>query len=162
MSLNILSNCLMGMLLFAATDLRAQIQFNKAAFYSCMAADSINNVNAQLKIVDASSVPEKLAYSGTLLMKKAGLAKNPADKLGLFKSGHKKLEAAIQKNNSNTEFHFLRLMIQENAPGFLGYKNDMQKDGEIVKESYKDLPEIVQQAVKDYSKKSKILKPADF
>ena len=95
-------------------------------------------------------------------MRKAGLAKGASNKLSLFKSGHKKLEESIKKNNSNAEFRFLRLIIQEHAPGILGYKNDMQQDVDYIKKSYKDLPQAVQQAISNYSKQSKILNPADF
>ena len=140
----------------------AQQPFDKSAFYACMATDDINSIDAQLKIVDASTMPEKDAYSGTLLMKKAGLAKKGSNKLSLFKAGHKKLEASIIKSNSNAEFRFLRLMIQEHAPGILGYKNDTQNDSEYIKQKFKDLPPVVQHAVIDYSKKSKIFNPADF
>jgi hypothetical protein len=140
----------------------AQPSFDKNAFYTSIQSKDLNNINAQLKIVGASSIPEKDAYTGALLMRKAGLVKGPSNKLSVFKSGHTKLEDAIKKNNSNAEFRFLRLIIQENAPGILGYKSDMQQDGDYIKKSYKDLPQSVQQAISNYSKQSKILKPADF
>ena len=66
-------------------------------------------------------------FTGALLMKKAGFNAPPAIKLHLFKSGHKMLEAAIRNNPENAEFRFLRLIIQEHAPGILGYKNDIGK-----------------------------------
>jgi hypothetical protein len=150
---------LMCMFGFAAA---AQPSFDKAAFYASMQTKDINVINGQIKIVNLSSLPEKNAYSGALLMKKAGLAKGPSNKLSLFKSGHKKLEEAIKKNNANAEYRFLRLIIQENAPGFLGYKSDIQHDADFVKKSYKSLPPPVQQAVSNYSKQSKVIKPGDF
>jgi hypothetical protein len=143
-------------------SLKAQEQFDKSAFYAAMAADDINKVDEQLKAVEASSLSAKDAYSGALLMKKAGLAKGAGNKLNIFKEGHKKLEDAIEKNKPNIEFRFLRLMIQEHAPGILGYKSDIKTDGQLIKKSYKELPETVQKAIVDYSKKSKILNPSDF
>jgi hypothetical protein len=140
----------------------AQQSFDKAALYASMQTKDINVINGQIKIVNASSLPEKNAYSGALLMKKAGLAKGPSNKLSLFKSGHTKLEASIKKNNANAEYRFLRLIIQENAPGFLGYKSDIKQDADFVKKSYKSLPPVVQQAISNYSKQSKVLKPGDF
>jgi hypothetical protein len=71
------------------------------------------------------------------------------------------LEAAIKKDSLNAELRFLRLMIQENAPGMLGYKSDIEKDSAYIRKSFKTLPEVVQQAFLNYSKKSKVLKPAD-
>ena len=67
------------------------------------------------------------------------------------------LEGAIKKNPDNAEFRFLRLMVQEYAPGILGYKNDTEKDSEYIRKSYKSLPGEVQQAIANYSKKSKLL-----
>ncbi len=68
------------------------------------------------------------------------------------------LEAAIKDYPENAEFRFLRLMIQEHAPGILGYKNDLEKDSEFIQKSYKSLPDELQQIMVDYSKKSKFLK----
>jgi len=157
-----LSLILSSILFLFAGVVKAQNQIDRSAFYASMAADDINKINEQLKLVDALPTSEKDAYYGALLMKKAGLLKGVGNKLNVFKEGHKKLEAAITKNKANTEFHFLRLMIQENAPGVLGYKSDIQKDSDLIKKTYKDLPQVVQHAIIDYSKKSKILKPQDF
>jgi len=141
---------------------KAQQSFEIASFYESMQSHDTSEIDTQLKIVDASSLKEKNAYSGALLMKKAGLVSGPGHKLSLFKSGHKKLEASIKKNSTNAELRFLRLMVQEHAPGILGYKNNEQQDADFIKKAYKDLPHEVQRAIIDYSKQSKILKPADF
>ena len=47
--------------------------FDKGAFYSAMASNDVTSVNNQLSVVKASSINEKEAYEGALLMKKAGL-----------------------------------------------------------------------------------------
>ncbi|HMH32644.1 MAG TPA: hypothetical protein VK543_06415, partial [Puia sp.] len=62
----------------------------------------------------------------------------------------------------NAEYRLLRLMVQENAPTVLGYKNDIKADSEYIRKSFKNLPEDIQQVIVDYSKKSKILKAGDF
>jgi hypothetical protein len=49
-------------------------------------------------------------------------------------------------------------MVQEHAPGALGYKTDIEKDCGFIKKNYKSLPEDVQLIIEDYSKKSKFLK----
>jgi hypothetical protein len=131
---------------------------NRSAYYKAMEEDNKDLVNAQLK--DLSSAPPELkdAFVGAMTMKKAGIGGSPTTKLHLFKVGHKLLEDAINKDPKNAEFRFLRLMIQENAPGFLGYKSDTEKDSEYIRKSYKSLPEDVQHAIADYNKKSKLLK----
>jgi hypothetical protein len=131
---------------------------NRPAFYKAMKETNKELVNAQLEELESAPSDIRDAFMGTMIMKKAGLGGNAASKLHLFKEGHKMLEAAIKQNPNNAEFRFLRLMIQENAPGFLGYKNDMQKDSEYIRKSYKSLPGEVQHAIADYSKKSKFLK----
>ena len=91
-------------------------------------------------------------------MRRAGIGGNPVSKLALFKKGHKLLEASIKQDPKNAEFRFLRLMIQENAPGILGYKVDEVKDSEFIRKSFKSLPEELQKTISDYNKTSKILK----
>jgi len=136
--------------------------FNKAAFYTAMASQEATEVNRQLEVLRETSAAEKLAYEGALLMKKAGLVSKPKEKLNLFKSGRSKLEAAIKDEDANIEFRFLRLIVQERSPKIVRYKGDIKTDAELVRQSFKDLPPVVQQAVRDFSKVSKSLSPGDF
>jgi len=131
---------------------------NRSAYYKAMAEDNKELVNAQLKELNSAPPELKDAFLGAMTMKKAGIGGSPTTKLHLFKVGHKLLEDAIVKDPKNAEFRFLRLMIQENAPGFLGYKNETEKDSEYIRKSYKLLPEEVQRAITNYNKKSKLLK----
>ncbi len=132
--------------------------FSRSAFYKAMQLDDKALVNAQLTDVQSAPPEVKDAFTGALLMKKAGIGGSPTTKLSLFKQGHKLLEAAIKKNPDNAEFRFLRLMIQEHAPGILGYKNDLEKDSAYINKLYKTLPDELQATIADYSKKSKVLK----
>ncbi|MFT3826170.1 MAG: hypothetical protein QM731_19765 [Chitinophagaceae bacterium] len=140
----------------------SQDKFNHSAFYAAMAGDELKDVESQLKAIEGIEGNERDAYEGTLLMKKAGLVGGPAKKLNLFKAGHKKLEGVIEKDSANAEYRFLRLMIQENAPGILGYKSDLEKDKQYIRTHFKSLSAIVQQAVLNYSKKSKVLQSTDL
>ena len=133
-------------------------EFDKPAFYSAMAANNLDAINNQLSIVKLASITEKEAYEGALLMKKAGLVTKAREKLSLFKAGRLKLEASIKKDSGNTEFNFLRLIIQEHAPKMVEYRNDIENDIAAIRSNYKTLPRVVQQAINDYSKKSKVLK----
>ena len=150
------------LLLFFALGLKAnspKAGFDKSAFYNAMAANDVNSINAQLDIVKTSSINEKEAYEGALLMKKAGLITKPAEKLSLFKAGRLKLEAAIKKDKENAEFSFLRLIIQEHAPKIVEYRNNINADVSTIRSNFKTLSPVVQQAIHDYTKKSKVLKP---
>lgn len=132
--------------------------FDKSAFYNAMASDNLQEINTQLAIISISSINEKDAYEGALLMKKAGLVTKAKEKLSLFKAGKLKLEASIKKNSNNTEFVFLRLIIQEHAPKMVKYNADIERDSLQIRTNYKTLSPVVQQAITDYSKKSKVLK----
>jgi len=127
-----------------------------------MASDKKADVEAELNRLQRGGIAGLDAYVGALTMKKAGFAGIPAKKLNLFKSGHRKLESAIKNERENAEYRLLRLMVQENAPTVLGYKNDIKADSEYIRKSFKNLPEDIQQVIVDYSKKSKILKAGDF
>jgi hypothetical protein len=142
---------------------RQELQtFDKSSFYKAMASESLADINVQLTIVTAASIPEKEAYKGALLMKKAGLLKKAADKLKIFKAGYILLESALKKDSTNGEYHFLRLTIQEHAPRTVKYFKDLEKDSLCIKNTFKDLSPVIQKAIINYSKNSKILRPEDF
>ncbi|MEP6748074.1 MAG: hypothetical protein ABJB86_10130 [Bacteroidota bacterium] len=136
--------------------------FKKTDFYAAMQANSEDAVNKQLDLLKTADIAEKGAYEGALLMKKAGIVGGAKKKLDLFKAGHNKLEAVLAKDSLNAEFRFLRLMIQEHAPGILGYKGEQQKDKLFIKNNFKKLQPVVQEAVTNYTRESKILTPADL
>ena len=132
--------------------------FELSIFYKALSLENIESIDAQLKILETVSLDKKEAYEGTLMMKKAGLLKNVKEKLKLFNAGRLKLESSISKDTSNTELHFLRLIIQENAPRIINYRNDIENDNRKIQSGYKKLSPDIQKAVMDYRKKSKYLK----
>ncbi|HYG39444.1 MAG TPA: hypothetical protein VD908_12525 [Cytophagales bacterium] len=137
-------------------------KFDKSLFYSVISSDDLELVDSQLRILETAEITEKEAFEGALLMKKAGLVKNVKEKLSLFKKGNQKLEEAIVEDAQNAEYRFLRLIIQENAPGILNYDKDIEADSLLIKNSFDSLSTIVQNAIMDYSKKSKVLNQNDF
>jgi hypothetical protein len=147
--------CIFFLLFILSTQ--AQEAFNKAVFYKAISSDDLEMVDDQLDLLNNSKFDNEEGYEGALLMKKAGLVLNPAEKLSLFKSGHKKLEEAIKNNSENVEFRFLRLIIQENAPGILNYNDDLEKDSILIGQKYKKLPDGIQKVILDYSKRSEFL-----
>jgi hypothetical protein len=136
--------------------------FDRSAFYTVMASANTDGINKELTLLDASSIREKDAYEGALLMKKAGLAAIPAEKLKFFKSGRIKLESSLIKDSTNGEYHFLRLTIQEHAPRIVKYAADLEKDRQFVYLTFKNLSPVVQYAIIDYSKHSRILRLEDL
>jgi hypothetical protein len=140
----------------------AQQKFDRKIFYSAVASEDIDAIDNELAIIHANSIESKDAFEGVLLMKKADLVSNKKEKLNLFKSGKAKLEEVIIKDSTNAEFRFFRLQIQEHAPKFLKYHDELENDRQYIRKAFKNLPADVQQAILDYSKKSKILHSTDF
>lgn len=137
-------------------------KFDKSAFYAAMASGNIQEINNEIDIVKSASIDEKEGYEGALLMRKAGLKTIPAERLKLFKAGRIKLETALLNDNKNAEFHFLRFAIQEHAPKIVKYRNELETDKQFIQKSFKSLSPVVQHAIIDYTKNSKILHPQDF
>lgn len=135
----------------------AFVGIDKNAFYAAMAGNDLNKINTVLADMTMNATVADLAFEGALMMKKAGLLSKPKEKLHTFKAGRQKLEAAILNDPDNIEYRFLRLMIQENAPKIVKYKNDIENDNRLIRNSFKKLSPVIQQAIKDYSKKSKVL-----
>ncbi|WP_184547660.1 hypothetical protein [Mucilaginibacter sp. FT3.2] len=137
-------------------------KLEKAAFYKAMASDNIEEINQELATFTDAGTDTKTGYDGALLMKKASLVGKPKDKLSFFKAGRIKLETALLAEPGNTDLHFLRLVIQEKAPKIVHYRADIEKDKTLIIKNFKGLQPVVQQAIVDYSKTSKVLHTEDL
>jgi hypothetical protein len=140
----------------------AVLHFNKTDFYLAMSSKKLETVNDQLAILNTASLNSKDAYIGALMMKKASLINNSKEKINLFKSGRKKLEAQIAKDEDNAEFRFLRLIIQEHAPKIVNYRHNMAVDSQLIIQHFKELSNTLKEVIVDYSKNSKQLRPKDL
>ena len=145
-----------------AVKSNAQEKFEKAAFYNVMSGNDVTAIDDEIAIVQKSSTKNKPGYDGALLMKKAGLISGASKKLKLFKQGRIELETALMSEPENTEYHFLRLAIEEHAPKIVKYHNDIETDKAIVKKNFKELSPAVQHAILDYCKNSNVLHVEDF
>lgn len=137
-------------------------KFDKAEFYAVMKSATLDAVNTELETMKDAPEKERDGYEGALLMRKAGLLKRPKDRLSFFKQGRIKLETALLADPDNTEFHFLRLIIQEHAPKIVKYHSDIEKDKALIIKSFKSLSTAVRHAILDYSENSKVLHKEDF
>jgi hypothetical protein len=141
---------------------QGQEPFDRTAFYKTMKSDVPAVIDGELLLIKNASFTGKQAFEGCLLMKKAGLIGGLIKKLNLFKAGHRELEGSIAMDSMNTEYRFLRMMIQEHAPAIVEYRKDLDRDNAFIIRYFKSLDPEVQDAIIGYSKKSRILKPADF
>ena len=141
---------------------KAQDKFEKAEFYKVMSAGDVSAIDNEIAVVQGSTSPNKEGYEGALLMKKADLVIIAARKLKYFKAGRIKLETALVKDPNNTEYHFLRLAVEEHAPKIVKYHNDIAADKMMIQKNYKGLSTVVQHAILDYCKNSKVLHTEDL
>lgn len=140
----------------------AQRQFEKAEFYRIMDKGDKKAVEDELALLKGAEVKGKMGYTGALLMKEADLVKRPKRKLDLFLAGRKLLETALLTDYENTEFHFLRLTVEEHAPKVVRYHSDIDRDRSFIVAKFKDLSPVVQKAILDYCKESKVLHTGDL
>lgn len=130
---------------------------SSAAFYSALRSDDLSAIDSQLqKTINGTTSGQ--ARKGSLLMKKAGLKGSGKEKVSLFNEGRALLESAIRENDQ-TEFHFMRLIIQENAPAFLKYHENIGEDCSILQQNFSELPAELQKQISNYATQSKNLKP---
>jgi hypothetical protein len=132
--------------------------FDKAAYYKVMKSGNITGIEQQINMIETETEINKEAYTGALLMKKAGLVKGMSKKLNIFKQGHKKLESAIKAEMDNAEYRFLRLIIQEHAPKILGYHSQIDEDAKMVQANFEKFSPEVKEAVSSYRNQSGALK----
>jgi hypothetical protein len=137
-------------------------KFDKATFYAVMKSGDLDGVTSQLEAIKEAPEKERDGYEGALLMKKAGLLRKPKDRLSFFKQGRIKLETALMADNENTEFHFLRLAIEEHAPKIVKYHSDIEKDKVVVVKNFKNQSPAVKHAILDYCENSKVLHKEEF
>jgi hypothetical protein len=140
----------------------AQQKFEKAIFYKVIATGDITATDNELTVVEGSTAMIKEGYEGALLMRKGSLVSHIKRKMDLFKAGRTKLEKCIADNIDDTELRFLRLAIEEHTPKIIKYHNDIQKDKLIVQKNFSNLSPVVQHAILDYTKNSKVLHAEDL
>lgn len=72
--------------------------------------------------------PVLLGYNGAAHMMMAKHVVNPFSKMSHFNKGKKIYKNAILSAPENIELRFLRFAVQSEAPGFLGYKENITED----------------------------------
>lgn len=73
-----------------------------------------------------------MGYKAASIFLLAGYHWNPYSKFSYFNEGKKMLESAINETPENTELRYLRLAIQNNVPGFLGYNSKVNEDKNLL------------------------------
>lgn len=136
----------------------ADISIDKTSFFKSFRSNSIEIITNEINTLESVKPSTyRDAFLGAITMKKANFMKTPKDKIVIFKKGGELLEKSISKEPKNGEFRFLRLVIQENSPKFLGYNTKISEDIKIIKFAYSSFDQPTKEAVLDYSKNSTLL-----
>lgn len=83
--------------------------------------------------------PVLFGYKGAAHMLMAKYVGNPFSKMSHFNKGKKIFTAAIEEDRENIELRFLRYAVQSEAPGFLGYRDNIQEDKAMILAKLNDL-----------------------
>lgn len=93
-----------------------------------LAVDSAEICSTQISKLKESSDPTEIGYLGAYQAIQAKHVASPFKKLSSFKTGKNNIEKAIAIDPNNLELRLLRLSIQKNTPGILGYKMSIKSD----------------------------------
>lgn len=131
------------------------LSFSKEEYFKVISCKELSSINTMLGILEnEKDGSDKKAYKGALLMKKAGFQNTPKEKLKDFKQGRIQLENEIGINSKSTEYRFLRLIIQENAPKLVKYQGNISEDVNWIKKHYSTMNSEIKNAIISYAKTS--------
>ncbi len=91
--------------------------------------------------------PLLYGYQASATMMLARHVFSPVSKLRNFNRGKQMLEAAISAAPEDVELRLLRLLAQSNAPGFLGYRDEIVSDKNFI---FNELPKIREPQTRDF------------
>ena len=80
--------------------------------------------------------PVMMAYKGAVKTLMADFAKKVKEKKVYFKEGVELIETAFKAEPNNIEIRYLRLTIQEHAPKFLKYHDNISEDKAFIQKNY--------------------------
>ncbi|UXP32547.1 hypothetical protein N6H18_00965 [Reichenbachiella agarivorans] len=136
---------------------------NTKLVYQALAGDSLESLEKALHELSKQKETSLIrAYQGALIAKEAEYQKGVGDKVKSFKKGATMLEAEIEANPEEVEYRFLRLAIQEQSPGILGYKDNMEEDKKIIIDNYLSLKPALKKQIALYAKKSSVISSDDL
>lgn len=96
------------------------------------------------------------AYEAVVWFLRAKDYLNPMNKLEAFLEGKKQFKLLIDKHPNNLELRFLRYTIQDNAPVFLGYKDELKEDHNFLVENMNNTKDNdLQKRILNYLKSNK-------
>jgi hypothetical protein len=96
--------------------------------------EEFHNLNSRkaerdfIKNYQESADPSILGYVLAIEMKQSEYSYNPLKKFKTFDDAKKKLNNLIERNPNDIHLRYVRLVLQEKSPKFLGYKDFIEQD----------------------------------
>ncbi len=101
----------------------------RAIFYKAAEDNDVaDQFFEQFEVLNTSNNGTLIGYHGMAHLLLAKHSWNPYTKLEYFYSGKDLLERSIVVDPQNVELRFLRFCVQQNAPFFLGYDDNLEED----------------------------------
>ncbi|MGL1885598.1 MAG: hypothetical protein OCD76_03695 [Reichenbachiella sp.] len=139
------------------------LEIDTRSIYDALDGQSLEKVVIALRQLDKEPSTSRVkAFRGVLLAKKAFFLDKISDKVSVFKEGAFLLESEIASYPDNVEYRFLRLATQENSPGILGYKNNLEEDKSFIIKKIESMDSDLRDQVYHYSKTSIIIPITDL
>lgn len=95
-----------------------------------------SQLDAELSSITSENNSVLLAYRGAVKTLKAKFAKKVKEKKEYFKEGAELIESAMAMDANNIEIRYIRLTVQENAPKFLKYHDNILEDKQHILKEY--------------------------
>lgn len=126
------------------------------------AGNSIENAEAfysqTLKLEDSDLTN---AYIGAALITKAKFQKGIKHKKELIVKGADLLDGSVNKKPKDLEIRLIRLIIQENVPNIVRYKENIQEDKKVILANYNTQSADIKKWISGYANQSKAFTTED-
>lgn len=94
--------------------------------------ESLEQVEYFIDLLKEDISAEAIGYTAAMVFMKSRFVKSPFTKLKFFNQGKEILDSNIEKNPLNVEIRYIRYLMQKQIPAFLGYKNNLEEDFNII------------------------------
>jgi len=109
----------------------AQVQRMRDLYYAAGTDAGITAFYNEAKKT-TSTDPVMIAYKGVAIAMYAEVASKVKEKFAYFEEGKTLIDQAASAAPRNAEIAFLRFSVQSEVPAFLGYRDNIQNDANIV------------------------------
>ena len=116
--------------LFSLQNKCDDMQSIRNDFHTINSKEKLENF---IKLTTESESELAIPYLASAIMQSAEYTFLPPKKLKNFNKGKKMLESFIHEYPENIEARYIRIFVQSEAPGFLGYKKNIEADIKFVK-----------------------------